>query len=111
MCEDIDTDGVDGWRDNCPSIANPDQKDDNNNGIGNACEDTDGDGIFDVKDNCPGVYNPDQKDTDGDGIGNLCDDTDNRMIESNRTLFMVLFGCIALAFIGGIIYFIRKIKL
>lgn len=111
MCEDTDLDGVDGWRDNCPSIANPDQTDDNNNGIGNACEDADSDDIFDEKDNCPGVYNRDQKDTDSDGIGNLCDSTDNRMIESNRMVFMVLFACIALAFIGGIIYFIRKIKL
>ncbi len=111
MCEDTDLDGVDGWRDNCPSIANPDQTDDNNNGIGNACEDADSDDIFDEKDNCPGVYNLDQKDTDSDGIGNLCDDTDNRLIESNRIVFMILFGSIALVFTGGIIYFIKKIKL
>ncbi len=32
MCEDADGDTIDGWRDNCPTIANPDQKDSNNDG-------------------------------------------------------------------------------
>ncbi len=41
----------------------------------------------------------------------MCDEKDDRMIESNRTLFMVIFGIISLLFIAGIIYFMRKISL
>ncbi len=111
MCEDSDSDTIIGWRDNCIDRANPDQKDGNNNGVGNACEDTDRDSIVDALDNCPWVWNQDQRDTDDDHIGNICDEKDDRMIESNRTLFMVIFGMIALIFIAGIIYFMRKISL
>ena len=111
MCEDTDNDGIDWWRDNCPTINNPHQEDSNNDEKGNACSDTDYDGIFDGIDNCPLLSNKDQKDIDKDNIGNVCDGIDNRMLESNRTLFIVLFWCISLLFIGGIIYFIRKIKL
>lgn len=35
---DTDNDGVEDSLDNCPSIANPDQEDDNNDGIGNLCD-------------------------------------------------------------------------
>jgi len=37
--DDDDNDGIDAVQDNCPSIANPDQVDRNNNGVGDACED------------------------------------------------------------------------
>lgn len=111
MCEDIDKDGVDGWRDNCPTLSNSDQKDSDNDGKWDMCSDTDSDGIFDGVDNCPLVFNKDQKDIDNDHIGNACDTKDDRYLESNKTLFMVLFGVIALIFIWGIIFFIRKIKL
>jgi len=45
---DSDGDGIPDSVDNCPHVANPDQKD------------TDGDGVGDACDNCPTVYNPTQ---------------------------------------------------
>ncbi len=110
MCDDEDSDSIEWWRDNCPIVSNTDQKDDNNNNVGNACEDTDADGILDGADNCPALYNNDQKDTDGDKVGNSCDTKDDRMLESNKTVFIVLFATIALLFIGGIIFFLRRFK-
>jgi hypothetical protein len=35
---DLDRDGVEDARDNCPSVANPDQRDSNNDGKGDACQ-------------------------------------------------------------------------
>ncbi len=58
---DTDGDGIVDGKDNCPLVANPDQKD------------TDGDKIGDACDNCPLVANADQLDTDGDGAGDACD--------------------------------------
>ncbi|SHI41662.1 choice-of-anchor B family protein [Algibacter luteus] len=73
---DTDNDGIEDSIDNCPLIANPNQEDDDDNGVGNTCDDNDDDddGVLDVDDNCPLVANPDQDDDDNDGIGNLCDD-------------------------------------
>lgn len=79
--------------------------------IGNACIDTDIDSTYDDTDNCPLIYNPDQKDTDSDGIGDMCDPDDNRFIESNKIFFMALFGLISCFFIGGTLFFMRKITL
>lgn len=59
--DDYDNDGLEDDFDNCPWVANSDQKDSDGDGIGDAC------------DNCPFVANADQKDTDGDGIGDVCD--------------------------------------
>ena len=75
------TEQPDGWPaavDNCPNLSNPDQRDGNNNGIGDDCEDSDADTIPDACDNCPFVSNQRQNDDDNDGIGNECDsDTDS----------------------------------
>ena len=79
--------------------------------IGNACEDTDRDGLSDLIDNCPTVSNPDQKDTDTDKIGNICDTKDDRILESNKTVFIILFATIVLVFIGGIVFFLRRLQL
>jgi hypothetical protein len=55
-CVDTDGDGVCDSVDNCPTVANADQKDSNRNGVGDACEppiakcDVDGDGDIDSVD-------------------------------------------------------------
>lgn len=75
---DSDGDTVPDAVDNCPSIANADQSDIDNDNIGDVCDDDiDGDGILNVDDNCPMTTNSDQSDIDNDGIGDVCDpDTD-----------------------------------
>ena len=72
---DTDGDGVGDACDNCPTNANANQLDCNNNGIGDACEplDSDCDGIFDTADNCPNYPNPLQIDQNNNGIGDACE--------------------------------------
>ncbi|MGA1824074.1 MAG: PQQ-binding-like beta-propeller repeat protein [bacterium] len=92
---DSDSDTICDPVDNCQTIYNPEQQDDDADGIGNACDgcpndpqkimpgicdcgvpdiDSDNDGLFDCQDNCPTIYNPNQPDGDKDGIGDMCDD-------------------------------------
>ena len=75
---DTDSDGVPDVSDNCPTVPNPDQA--NNDAAselepqGDACDaDDDNDGVLDESDNCQFTANPDQIDTDADGQGDACD--------------------------------------
>lgn len=67
-----DRDGVFWAYDSCPLVNNPDQRDTNGDGLGDAC-DQDQDGSENVLDNCPFVFNPEQQDGDADGAGDTCD--------------------------------------
>ena len=73
---DVDRDGIIDSLDNCPLIANSNQRDFDKNGEGDVCEDSDGDGVLDNKDVCPIIPNADQADADFDGIGDVCEDSD-----------------------------------
>lgn len=87
---DDDNDGLTNATDNCPNTSNPDQIDNNKNGIGDACEDFDNDGVMNNIDNCPNHPNRDQQDTDGDGEGDQCDDEESRLTE--RLAFLPWLG-------------------
>jgi len=70
---DVDSDSVHDGVDNCPNISNPDQADNDGDGMGDACDsDDDNDGVPDLTDNCQFVVNPDQADNDGIPPGDAC---------------------------------------
>lgn len=76
---DRDIDLVPDAVDNCIGVANPDQADSDEDGLGDACDDDiDGDGVANDIDNCPKVANPDQADANHDGIGDACQTADGR---------------------------------
>lgn len=101
---DLDHDGIDDRIDNCLQLANPDQRDINNNRIGDACEDFDGDGVMNMTDNCPEHPNRLQQDSDSDGIGDQCDPDESRLTERLSWLpwlgiilgFGIVFGLLAI---------------
>lgn len=72
----VDTDGdtVPDSTDNCDSVSNLDQLNNDADAEGDACDtDDDNDTVLDVTDNCDFVANLDQLDTDSDGAGNACE--------------------------------------
>jgi hypothetical protein len=75
---DSDGDNVPNSIDNCPTIANVNQTDNDYDGKGDVCDtDDDNDGVLDGNDNCPLIANSNQLDTDKDGQGNACDTDDD----------------------------------
>ena len=85
---DADGDGVSDLQDNCPSTANADQADTDNDGQGDACDgDDDNDTVADTADNCPLTANPGQADADSDGLGDVCNPTESltRLPHSSST--------------------------
>ena len=74
--QDADGDNIVNESDNCANISNPEQEDNDNDGLGDLCDDDDdNDGVLDENDNCPFTANADQADADGDNIGNVCDES------------------------------------
>ncbi|MCH9032420.1 MAG: FG-GAP repeat protein [candidate division Zixibacteria bacterium] len=61
-CQDTDNDEILDIHDNCPTIPNNDQLNQDTDGLGDAC------------DNCDLVSNPGQENCDPDNLGNACDD-------------------------------------
>jgi len=78
---DSDGDIVPNINDNCPLVANADQKDIDGNGVGDECDDYDRDQILNVNDNCINIPNQTQRDIDHDGLGDECDDEESRLTE------------------------------
>ena len=75
---DSDGDGILNVNDNCPTVANADQANNDGDAQGDACDtDDDNDGILDVNDNCPTVANAGQANNDVDAQGDACDTDDD----------------------------------
>jgi hypothetical protein len=104
---DVDSDGVIDTKDNCVQVANPDQKDEDENGRGDTCDDFDRDGVINSSDNCADMPNRTQADTDKDGKGDVCDGEESRLTEKYPSL---VWGAILFAVLvfGSLFYFVLK---
>lgn len=108
---DTDSDGVPDNQDNCPDVANPDQSDHDNDGLGDACDadddndglpdtteaelktdplnpDTDGDGLTDGEEVNTYKTNPLQADSDGDGVSDGQEVTQGRNPLVNESIVL-----------------------
>jgi hypothetical protein len=66
--DDFDCDGLRNTQDNCWNVANPDQKDNDRDGFGDACDSDDDNDSLQDSDEAPNGCNAFLKDTDGDGL-------------------------------------------
>lgn len=105
---DSDEDGIPDERDNCTSVANPDQRDIDRNARGDACDDFDRDRILNANDNCPDDPNWNQADTDGDGVGDVCDREEDRFTERNPWVPWVGISLAALVLVGLLVLTVRE---
>jgi cysteine-rich repeat protein len=71
---DTDGDSIIDTLDNCPTVPNLDQLNNDADGLGDLCDpDDDNDTVLDGTDNCQFDANPAQEDLDTDGTGDVCD--------------------------------------
>ena len=94
---DNDGDGIENDKDNCPDVANADQKDTDGDGKGDACDDDDdGDGVLDADDKCPDT--PANTVVDASGCPFFTLPADNNKVEiTSATCIGKLDGAIGLS--------------